>query len=77
MGITLVQHVRSSERGQFLSLNSVPWQVQSSEKGQGRPLVRQVQSSEKGPGRTLVWQVRSSENLKDHFLSLNSEEKKK
>ena len=47
-GRTLVQQVLSSENGQFLSPNSKPSQVRSSEKGQGGTLVR---SSEKGLGR--------------------------
>ena len=34
-GLTLVRQVRSSEKGQFLSSNSKPWQVRSSEEELG------------------------------------------
>ena len=77
MGITLVWQVRSSEKGQFLSPNSEPWQVRS--KNWAAPWfcrfgVRrkasslspnsepwQVRSSEKEPGQSLVRQLRSLE----------------
>ena len=63
-GPILVRQARGSEKGPFLSPNSEPWKVPSSEKGPDRTLVQQVRSSEKGPFLYLnsePGQVRSSE----------------